>query len=339
MNPHGLSTDRHPTAPAAPRQGPDGRAGAALHLVVMGVSGSGKSSVGRRLAAALGLDFVEGDVLHPPANVAKMAAGSPLDDADRAGWLDAIGRRLARAQADGSGLVVSCSALKRGYRDGLRAACPGLRFLHLHGSATLLRPRMLARVGHYMPPSLLDSQLATLEPPGADEDALTLDVAPPTAAVLQAALAWLRQPRAATPADNAPMPDAPANAPAVFTQVVLFTDSDGRARFREQPIALTEGKPQAMLSPLMPSGGLQLRHSPVGFRSEFHCTGDPQWVFILGGRMEIGLQDGTRRVFGPGEHFFSADTLPAGTRFDPAVHGHCSRQVGPDPLVTAFVRG
>ena len=124
-----------------------------------------------------------------------------------------------------------------------------------------------------------------------------------------------------------------------FTQVLLFTDTDGRARFREEAIPLTEGKPQARLSALMPSGGLQLRHSPVGFRSEFHCTETPQWVFILGGMMEIGLQGGTSRVFKPGEHFFSADVLPAGATFDPAVHGHWSRQVGPDPLVTAFVRG
>ena len=124
-----------------------------------------------------------------------------------------------------------------------------------------------------------------------------------------------------------------------FTQVLLFTDTDGRARFREEQIPLTEGKPQARLSALMPSGGLQLRLSPVGFRSEFHCTGDPQWVFILGGQMEIGLQDGTSRVFKPGEHFYSADVLPEGASFDPALHGHWSRQVGPDPLVTAFVRG
>jgi hypothetical protein len=124
-----------------------------------------------------------------------------------------------------------------------------------------------------------------------------------------------------------------------FTQVVLFTDGDGRARFREHHIALTEGKPQAMLSPLMPSGGMQLRHSPVGFRSDFHCTETPQWVFILGGRMEIGLQDGSTRVFAPGEHFFSADTLPAGARFDARLHGHWSRQVGDEPLVTLFVRG
>lgn len=124
-----------------------------------------------------------------------------------------------------------------------------------------------------------------------------------------------------------------------FTQTILFTDTDGRARFREEAIALTEGKPAARLSPLMPSGGYQLRHSPVGFRSEFHCTENPQWVFILGGQMEIGLQDGTSRVFSPGEHFYSADLLPADATFDATVHGHWSRQVGPDPLVTVFVRG
>ena len=123
-----------------------------------------------------------------------------------------------------------------------------------------------------------------------------------------------------------------------FTQVILYTDDDGRARFREQAIALDEGKPQARLSRLMPSGGLQLRESPVGFRSEFHCTEKPQWVFVLRGRMEIGLQDGSSRVFGPGEHFFSADTLPEGVGFDPALHGHWSRQLGPEPLVTVFVR-
>jgi hypothetical protein len=124
-----------------------------------------------------------------------------------------------------------------------------------------------------------------------------------------------------------------------FTQVILFTDTDGRARFKEQAVPLTEGKPAARLSALMPSGGLQLRRSPVGFRSEFHCTETPQWVFILGGQMEIGLQGGVSRVFSPGEHFYSADVLPAGASFDPQVHGHWSRQVGDQPLVTAFVRG
>jgi hypothetical protein len=123
-----------------------------------------------------------------------------------------------------------------------------------------------------------------------------------------------------------------------FTQVTLFTDTDGRARFREQAVALAEGTPNSMLSALMPSGGLQLRHSPIGFRSDFHVTTTPQWVFILSGRMEIHLQDGSSRVFGPGQHFYSDDTLPAGATFDAAVHGHWSRQLGDEPLVTAFVR-
>jgi hypothetical protein len=124
-----------------------------------------------------------------------------------------------------------------------------------------------------------------------------------------------------------------------FTKVVLFTDSDGRARFREESVPLSQGHPQAMLSEVLVSTGLQLRYSPVGFRSEFHCTGAPQWVFILSGHMEIGLQDGVSRIFKPGEHFYSADVLPEGAVFDPSVHGHWSRQVGPDPLQTLFVRG
>ena len=123
-----------------------------------------------------------------------------------------------------------------------------------------------------------------------------------------------------------------------FTQITLFTDTDGRARFREEQIALTEGTPQAMLSPVLPATGLQLRQSPVGFRSQWHCTTAPQWLFVLQGAMEIGLQDGSSRIFRAGEHFFSADTLPAGATFDPAVHGHWSRQVGDEPLVTAFVK-
>ncbi|MDP1532448.1 MAG: hypothetical protein Q8N44_17780 [Rubrivivax sp.] len=124
-----------------------------------------------------------------------------------------------------------------------------------------------------------------------------------------------------------------------FQKITLFTDDDGRARFRSETIALGEGKPQARLSHWLPAAGLQLRHSPVGFRSEFHCTEVPQWVFILAGQMEIGLQDGSSRVFGPGDHFYSADTLPAGATFDPTLHGHWSRQLGPDALQTVFVRG
>ncbi len=123
-----------------------------------------------------------------------------------------------------------------------------------------------------------------------------------------------------------------------FTQTVLYTDVDGRARFKTETIALDQGTPQSRLSGLMASGGLQLRESPVGFQSEFHVTTTPQWVFILQGQMEIRLQDGSRRVFGPGQHFFSNDVLPAGAAFDPAHHGHASRQLGDQPLITAFVR-
>ena len=125
----------------------------------------------------------------------------------------------------------------------------------------------------------------------------------------------------------------------VFNKVILFTAADGRAAFRQEPISLFEGLPQSMLSALMPSGGYQLRQSPVGFRSQFHCSPHAQWVVILGGQMEIGLQGGTSRLFKPGEHFYSADTLPEGATFDPAVHGHWSRQVGTEPLVTLFIRG
>ena len=123
-----------------------------------------------------------------------------------------------------------------------------------------------------------------------------------------------------------------------FTRTVLFTDSDGRARFREESIPLDLGTEQSRLSELLPAQGLQLRHSPVGFESSFHVTTTPQWVFILQGQMEIGLQDGSTRLFKAGQHFFSADVLPDGAVFNDTLHGHCSRQAGEQALVTAFVR-
>lgn len=123
-----------------------------------------------------------------------------------------------------------------------------------------------------------------------------------------------------------------------FTKVVLFTDRDGRARFREERVPLTEGGGEVRLSALLPASGYQLRESPVGFESDFHCTPKPQWVFILRGEMEIGLQDGSSRRFVAGEHFFSADVLPEGARFDPRVHGHRSAQRGREPLVTLFLK-
>jgi len=150
-------------------------------VVVMGVSGSGKTTVGAALADAFGLRFVDGDALHPAANVAKMAAGIPLDDADRAPWLDAIGAVLAAGP-----VVVACSALKRAYRDRLRAAAPRLQLVFLDGDPALLASRMTARPGHFMPASLLDSQLATLERPEPDEHALTADIARPAEEIVTA---------------------------------------------------------------------------------------------------------------------------------------------------------
>ncbi|MHC4049438.1 cupin domain-containing protein [Bradyrhizobium sp. 25ACV] len=123
----------------------------------------------------------------------------------------------------------------------------------------------------------------------------------------------------------------------VFTKVILFTDTDGRARFREEIVDLSEGTPQIQTSPHFPCKSYRLRQSPVGFSYDFHCSGNPLYVFILGGQMEIILQDGSARLFKPGDSFYSADVLPAGAAFNKKVHGHASRQVGPDPLVTLFL--
>jgi len=162
-----------------------------LNVVVMGVSGCGKSTLGALLACRLKLPFLEGDTLHPPENVARMAAGVALTDADRAGWLALLAARLAHARAQGSGLVLSCSALKRAYRDLLRQADPQLRLVYLYGPQALLAGRMAQRQGHYMPASLLGSQLATLEPPQPDEQALALDIGHPPAELVARACAHL----------------------------------------------------------------------------------------------------------------------------------------------------
>jgi gluconokinase len=155
----------------------------------MGVSGSGKSTVGALLAHALHVPFLEGDSFHPPRNVERMAAGIALTDDDREGWLQTLAQQLQRHAVPG--VVLSCSALKRRYRDTLRTGAPDLALLHLSGTPDVLAQRMAGRSGHYMPPSLLASQLATLEPPQADEHALTLDVTQPPEQLLQRALAWL----------------------------------------------------------------------------------------------------------------------------------------------------
>jgi gluconokinase len=152
----------------------------------MGVSGAGKSTVGGLVAERLGLTFRDADEFHPPANIAKMSAGIPLTDADRGPWLDAIGTHLAAHR--GSGCVVTCSALKRAYRDRLRSAAPGLRFIHLHGEMALVAARQAARADHFMPASLVASQFATLELPQAEPDVIALDVAATPAALAEAAI-------------------------------------------------------------------------------------------------------------------------------------------------------
>ncbi|QBE67286.1 gluconokinase [Pseudoduganella lutea] len=143
----------------------------------MGVAGCGKSSVGAALAERLGVRYVEGDRYHSPENVAKMSAGVPLTDGDRLHWLASLQGEIRDAMARGEGIVVACSALKRRYRDLLREGVPGLRFAHLAGTRELIEARMSARVGHYMPLSLLDSQFAALEPLQPDEAGIVLDIA------------------------------------------------------------------------------------------------------------------------------------------------------------------
>jgi len=163
-------------------------------IVVMGVSGCGKSSVGIALAEALGARFIDGDDLHPEANKAKMSAGIPLEDSDRWPWLDLVSMALAEEVVDtpsGSftGTVVACSALKRAYRDRILAGAPNTVFVHLDGSREILEQRLGARAGHFMPASLLDSQLATLEPLGFDEPGVVIDIDQPIAKIIALAQA------------------------------------------------------------------------------------------------------------------------------------------------------
>ncbi|MEU1282374.1 gluconokinase [Streptomyces sp. NPDC005805] len=160
-------------------------------VVVMGVAGTGKTTVGPLLAAALGVPYAEGDDFHPPANIAKMSAGTPLDDEDRRPWLDAIGA-WAHERA-GLGGVVSSSALKRDYRDRLRAAAPDAVFLHLTGDRELIERRMSQRRGHFMPTALLDSQFATLQPLGDDEAGVAVDVTGTPEEITERAVAALRR--------------------------------------------------------------------------------------------------------------------------------------------------
>ena len=162
-------------------------------IIVMGVSGCGKTSVAEGLAAALSAAFIEGDSLHPAANVEKMSKGIALSDADRWPWLDAVGRALSEAREEGGDVVVSCSALKKSYRDRLRAAAgDALSFVFLKGSREILLSRMAARQGHFMPASLLDSQLATLEDPTGEPGVVTVQIDRPVDAIVAAALKGLK---------------------------------------------------------------------------------------------------------------------------------------------------
>lgn len=179
-----------------------------LVAVVMGVSGGGKSTIGRRLAQSLGWDFLEGDTLHTPAAIAKMRAGHALDDADRAPWLAAIAAWIAEHLRDGRGGVVTCSALKRRYRDTLRGGRAEVFFVHLHGSRQLLEQRVRLRRHEYMPASLLDSQLADLEFLDDDERGVTIDIAQSRAAITAQALRALGHDVASGPAEDAKIGEA-----------------------------------------------------------------------------------------------------------------------------------
>lgn len=160
-------------------------------ILLMGVSGAGKTVIGRRLAGRLDVPFLDADDLHSPANVERMRTGTPLTDADRGPWLQAVAAEIGRATTASGGIVVACSALKRAYRDRLRAAAPSLRVIHLTAATDLIRRRLEARAGHFMPATLLDSQLATLEPPVADERPIVVDVSPPVDAVVAEIMAAL----------------------------------------------------------------------------------------------------------------------------------------------------
>ncbi len=152
-----------------------------LTVLIMGVAGTGKTTVGQALAASIGWDFRDADDFHPPANIAKMAAGTPLQDADRAPWLAAIREYIAATLARGENGVVTCSALKESYRQAVVGRSQGVKLVHLHGAPELIRARIGARQGHFMKPEMLDSQLAALEPP---QDALALDVAEPVSSLV-----------------------------------------------------------------------------------------------------------------------------------------------------------
>ncbi|MFP5347573.1 MAG: gluconokinase [Actinomycetes bacterium] len=164
------------------------------HVVVMGVSGSGKTTIAQGISAVTGMPYGEADQFHPQANVDKMAAGIPLNDEDRWPWLRDIAAWMASEAADGKSTVVACSALKRSYRDLLRGGPPALQFVQLDGSAEVIRERMSHRSGHFMPTTLLDSQIATLEPLQPDEDGIVLDLTLPPEVLVDEAVRLLHLP-------------------------------------------------------------------------------------------------------------------------------------------------
>ncbi len=176
-------------------------------VVAMGVSGSGKTTVAAGVAERLGWQLLEGDKFHPPANVAKMQAGTPLTDEDRWPWLAALAARIDELRAEGRSAVVACSALKRAYREILIGNRPDVVLLYLHGTKRVIAARMGARKGHFMPAALLDSQMATLEEPGSDESPVVIDIDGPADAVVEAALDAIRPrmlPRAAATSQDLP---------------------------------------------------------------------------------------------------------------------------------------
>ena len=162
-----------------------------VQIVVMGVSGSGKSTIGALLADKLSVEFIDGDSLHPLANVEKMAGGSPLTDDDRWPWLAVVGETLDAAARDGRGIAVACSALRRVYRDAILATAPGARFVHLVGSTEVLASRIEGRSDHFMPTGLLQSQISTLEPLADDEPGFVVDIDQPVSAIVAEAVAKL----------------------------------------------------------------------------------------------------------------------------------------------------
>ena len=187
----------------APQPSDSGRGDPPGVIVVMGVSGSGKTTIGKQLARRIGGVFADADSFHPPANIEKMKAGHPLTDEDRWPWLDAMAAQIGQWLAEGRPAVLACSALKRVYRDRLVAGRPGIAFLYLSGSEAVIATRLANRKGHFMPPSLLRSQFETLEPPGDGERVVTVDIRHPPRRIVDIAARRLGLPPQPGPSPSA----------------------------------------------------------------------------------------------------------------------------------------